>query len=491
MDEQALPKREDQQKRPPLQRWRNGVLATLSSDWQGTRVLCYGLLLAMVGIVLVAAYYINHPGVNTISDTTGYLRVAQRILDGGTPADVVRTPGYPLFIDLFGGPGHLEMVSIAQGALFILTALEMYLLAWLIWKRAWISLLVGLIVVSDMYLLSYAKPIISEGLMLWLTASLALAAVWYVQRVSARRLWLAAFFLLWLFMTRPEWVYLPVALLAYLLYVAARRKRFCHLLPHVLIAAVVLYGLLGLFIYANTVEYGFTGITRLQSANLVGKILQYNMQDEAPPQYADVMQHVDAFLASPQGQGRNPNLLAVAYPQIGANNWALGGSYALAIVKAHPFEYLWKSVPEIVILPTGYAAYSQIDTNALFGWLLYQLLRLSRALYFVEWMFLAWAIGWLALLCWRRTWRLPAVEAMAAVLLIAFYQVFLDSLGAYVDLRRFRAPLEPVIILVIWGSLLWSLAYAWQRYKTRNNKTLAPLVEQKATLETTAEQTST
>ncbi len=466
MDERTLPEGVEQRSRLPFQRWRRAPLETLRSDWQGTRLLCYGLLLLVVGVLIAAMYYINHPVLNTIPDTTGYVAVAQRILSGGVPFDVVRTPGYPLFIALFGGAEHLEIVSIAQGGLFILAALEMYLLGWLIWKRAWIGLMIGLIIVSDMYLLSYVKPIMAEGLTLWQTASLALAAVWYIQRVSARRLWLVAFLLLWLFMTRPEWVYLPVLLLAYLLFVAARRKQFRHLLPHALIAVVVLYGLLGLFIYENTVQYGYTGITRIQNTNLVGKILQYNMQDEAPPEYADVMQHVDAFLAGPQGPGRDPYLLQVAYPAISQNNWPLGGSYALAIVKAHPFEYLWKTVPDVFTLPIGYYPYSQIDTSGPFGWGLYQLLRLSRGLYFIEWSFIAWAIGWLALLCWRRTRRLPAVEAMSALLLIAFYQLSLDSAGAYGDLRRFRAPLEPVIILVICGSLLWTLAWGWQRYKS-------------------------
>ena len=239
-------------------------LETLRSDWQGTRLLCYGLLLADGRHCADYCHLLYQPSWREYDPRYHRLCCAWRSASStaARPLDVVRTPGYPLFIDLFGGAGHLEMVSIAQGGLFILTALEMYLLAWLIWKRAWIGLLIGLIVVSDMYLLSYVKPIISEGLTLWQTASLALAAVWYMQRVSARRLWLVAFLLLWLFMTRPEWVYLPVLLLAYLLFVAARRKQFRHLLPHVLIAAVVLYGLLGLFIYENTVQYGYTGITR-------------------------------------------------------------------------------------------------------------------------------------------------------------------------------------------------------------------------------------
>lgn len=454
------------------------LLDTFISDWQKARVLCYGLLLLVVAIGIVAAYYLNHPTPDINPDTSTYLRVAQRIVNSGDPFDPVRTPGYPLFIALLwlvGGSGNLGIVSLAQAGLFVLAVLELYLLAWLIWKRAWIGLIVGLIVVSNMYLLSYIKPIIVEPLSLWLAVSLALAAVWYLQGVSARRLWLVAAFLLAAFMVRPEWVYFPVLLLALLLFIAARRGQFRRMAPHALAAVVVLYGLLGLLVYENTVQYSFTGITELQGGNLLGKVMQYNMQDEVPPQYTHVMQEIDAFLAQPLPHGRNPNLLAAAYPDIGRDYWAVGGSYALAVIKAHPIEYLLKSLPAVFALPIGYYAYSSIDLNGSFGWELYQLQRSARWLYFVEATFVVWVLAWVFLLCWRRTRRLPAVEAMSAILLIVLYQLFVDSLGAYVDLRRFRAPIEPLIVLVIWGSLLWALSWGWQRYTARKNTASVPL----------------
>jgi hypothetical protein len=473
MQERALPETQEQHKRAPWRAWPRRLLETLTSDWRGTRLLCSGLLLLVVALLLVAAFYLNHPGLDTDPDTATYEVVSQRILSSGDPVDPVRTPGYPLLIALIwllSGSRDLGLVSLAQGGLFVLATLEIYLLAWLIWRRAWLGLLVGLIVASDMYLLSYVKALIVEPLSLWLAASLALAAVWYTRRVSARRLWLVAALLLAALMTRPEWVYLPVLLLGYLLFIAARRQRFRRLLPHALAAVVVLYGLVGLYVYENTVQYGYTGITELQNANLLGKILEYDMQDEAPPQYAPVMKAADAFLAGPEGPTRNPNLLARAYPALSQDHWALAGSYAVAIIKAHPLEYLLKSLPAVYTLPLGYHAYSPLAVNGPFGWGLYQLLRVSRWLYYVEWSFIFWALAWVALFCWRRATRLPAVEAMSAVLLIVLYQLFLDSVGAYVDLRRFRAPIEPLLLLVIWGSLFAALAWGWRWYQERRKK---------------------
>src|SRR5689334_21030159 len=100
MDEHALPASAEPQKRISFQRWRRSLLATLRSDWQGTRLLSYALLLALVGVVIVAAYYLNHPAVDTNDDTNSYLQLAQQIANTGNPASYFRTPGYPVFIDL-------------------------------------------------------------------------------------------------------------------------------------------------------------------------------------------------------------------------------------------------------------------------------------------------------------------------------------------------------------------------------------------------------
>jgi hypothetical protein len=480
MQGSTLPLHQESGPPAPKRAWPRRLWSRVVSDWHGTRALCSGFALLIAAALLVAADYLNHPAPDTNPDTNGYLNVARHILDNGNPIGTSRTPGYPSFIALLwllSGSRQLEVISIGQGCLFVLAALEVYLLAWMLWKRPWIGLIVGLVIVSNIYLLGYIKPIIVEPFSLWLAVSLALAAVWYTRRVSARRLWLVAVLLLLAFLSRPEWVYFPPLLLAFLLMIAARRGCFRRLLPHALAALLVLYGLLGLYIYENSIQYGFTGITFIQNVNLLGKVLEYHMQNEAPPQYAAVAQQIDAALAHPQARSLDPYVVERYDPALGKNDWALAGSFSLAVIEAHPLEYLLKSLPAIVRLPVGFYPYSRLARNGPFGWELYQAQRLSRLLYYAEASFPLWAIGWLLLFCWRRATRLPAVEAMSAVLLIVLYQLTLDALGAYVDFRRFRTPIEPLVVLVVWGSTLWSLAWLWRRFRTRKHAA-APAEEQ-------------
>src|SRR5215468_3326381 len=100
MDRQTLPLIVGQTKPFPLQRWRQWIAETWRTDWRGSRLLSYGVLLLVISALIVAAYYINHPALETNPDTPGYIVVAQRMLSGGSPADPVRTPGYLLFIAL-------------------------------------------------------------------------------------------------------------------------------------------------------------------------------------------------------------------------------------------------------------------------------------------------------------------------------------------------------------------------------------------------------
>src|SRR5262249_57792393 len=137
-------------------------------------------------------------------------------------------PGYPLLIALAfaaTGQGNLGTVSVVQAVLFILAALEIYVIACIALRNSWLALAASLPVGVSTHLLSFVKPILSEGLTLFLVTTLALAVVRYLASSRTARLWTIVGCLLALVLTRPEWMYLPVPLFAYLLTIAWRRGR--------------------------------------------------------------------------------------------------------------------------------------------------------------------------------------------------------------------------------------------------------------------------
>lgn len=432
---------------------------TLINDWREKRWLSYGLIVLVLTSLAVALFYLNHPQPEVNNDTPGYLAVARHILANGNPVDPLRTPGYPYFIALvyvLAGQGNLAAVSIAQGILFILATLEIYVLTLLILQRSWIALIVGVLMGTSTYLLGFVKPIIVEGLTLWLTVSLALVVVLFIRAMRPVYLWSVGAIMLALFMTRPEWVYLPVLLFAYLLLLARRRGLLRRMLPHSLAAIVLLYLTLGLFIYANAAENGYAGITYVQNINLLGKVLQYHMQAEASPQYAAIVQVADPFV---QQGGWDPNHLVLLYPLLGHHYWKLSGEYASSIILHHPLEFAIDTLPVLFTSSKGYSSAAPIQAQGPFAGPLAALDAVSGDVYRTYQAFLLFVALWGGLLLWRRTRRLLAVEMMGAITLLAFYELVVTSVGGYVQYWRLHIPFDPLMTLVIWGTVLASVPF--------------------------------
>lgn len=437
----------------------------VKNDWRTSRYGLLGLILLLCSSLIVIAYYTNHPNPEVYSDTTEYLAATQHIMTNGKLIDAMRLPGYPLFIAvgfLIGGQGNLAAVSIIQGILFVIAVLEIYIITCMVTHRAWMGLIVGLLVASNTYLLTFIKPLLSEGFSLWIVTSLALAIFLFMRTLRIRYFWLIAAFLLMAFMTRPEWIYAPVLLFAFLLMLARRRGKFRRLAPHALAAVLVLYGVLGAYIYENAALNGYAGVSIVQRINLLGKVMQYDMQNEAPPQYATLTQEINAYHTS---GAHSPYAFAELYPEVAANNWALADSYATSIVKNHPIEFALKTVPVFLSLTplNDYYYESQVSSQGPFAQQLFILEDISQRTILLYQFFPLFALVWLGLLLWRRTARSRLVEMMGMLSLIGLYELLLIAVGGYEAYARLHSAFTPLMLVVICGSLLLGLTYLARR----------------------------
>ena len=426
-------------------------------DWRTHKYLCFGAILFLVTTLLVAAYYINTPRPEPLSDTWSYLYVVDRFQQHGQLINFWRLPGYPLFIILIYsllGQGNLGAVSLVQAMLFVLATIEIYVLCILVLRRTWIAFLVGLLVGLNIPLLSYMKPVMSEPLALWMLVSLALACVFFLSTLQARRLWLVTICLALLIFTRPEWIFLPLPLFAYLLLVALWRGRVRHLLLHALASIFLLYALLGGYVYINATQNHFAGLTSIEDINALGKVLQYNMQDEALPQYAHVSRILDRYVY----QGiRDPYVVLANEPSITVE---LAGEYARSTIERHPVEFLVKSVPAFFSSLTVFYEEATITPHAHFARYLTPLDTVFQQLYQLNICFPFCAEIWLVLLFWRRTRQLRIIQMMGSVVLLALYGLVSMTLGAYrnYDYMRIHTLFDPLIILIMWGTLLGGAA---------------------------------
>src|ERR1051326_2776732 len=130
----------------------------LLNDWHGSRSLSFGLVVLLLSSLVVAAYFLNHPQPELAWDSPDYLLAAQNIVLHGKLVDQHRTPGYPLsisLVSLVAGLNNHAAPTATAAIFFVLAVLEVYILTLLILKRAWIALIVALLVGTNTYLLSY------------------------------------------------------------------------------------------------------------------------------------------------------------------------------------------------------------------------------------------------------------------------------------------------------------------------------------------------
>ena len=449
--------------------WRHALAARLRvAEWRDSPHFTGVLIVSILTSVLITMFYVNEPYPPGNPDTASYLTVAEKIKNDFTFTDVYRTPGYPLFIAivfLIFGDGDLRFVSVAQAGLYLIAAIEIYAIGYLIFRRVWIATALALITSVNTYQFSYAKGIIVEGFAMWTVVTLALTIVLFFRKPSARLLWLVAGALMLALMTRTEWMYVVVPLFGFLLLSTRGLGIGRRLAVHALVAVAVFYGALGLYVYANGPNNGYGPFVVIPRIVGLGKIFQYRMQDNAPAKYAEWTRRMDVYLAdarvSPQGlRDGGPYDFADIYPEFSANFWRLSGEYSRATILNAPGEYVWKTVKFADAANKYHWGFGAIHQHRIFAGSLNDLQAVSRQTYKTYRFFPLFAAGclalWLiALIKWTGYHR--RIHMLACLSFLGLYQLFVVTAGGYADWPRLYMTLNPTRIIVVFGPALLGL----------------------------------
>jgi hypothetical protein len=435
-------------------------------DWRGQKFFACALVVFCLTSLVVLIYYLNYPYVETNADTQSYLAVVTQLQDSGNPVNTFRLPVYPLLILIvyaFAGQNNTMAVSIVQGILFILATLEIFLLVALLTRRGWLALLSGLLVGTNLILLSYCKPIMTEGLSLWLFISFMLLIAAYLYTARLAFFWASICFLLLLLFTRPEWEILPILLCGYLL-VFSRKNAVRSLFPHLLAALLVIYMLIGSYILVNRLFGNFPGLTTVENMNIIGKVLQYHMQDEAGPEDRTLSLIFDKYTL--RGQ-RDPYYILGHEPELERNNAQQAAIFARRIILSHPLEFLVKSIPYLFSSLNSYVPVTmqQQRQSGPFDGFIDVLFAAQRWLYAWNILYPFCALGWLVMLCFRSVRTQSTVQVMAWISLATLYALIITTLGGYFeqDYMRVHIVFDALLSLTIWGTLFCGLKIVIQQ----------------------------
>jgi len=239
----------------------------------------YAVIAAIIIKLSLFAFAEIHIPISKISpDSSDYLKTAAVMAsdgvfavkdeNGGLKYDVLRTPGYPLFLAIF----HDKM-RISLGGIVFLQILLTLFAAFITYKTAAslnlrIAVLSAVIILYDPPITIFSQMILTEALFLFLIALFMLEFTRYLKFREIKMAISAALILVAATYVRPVSYYLGIAMAVFIVY-ANMRENLKKGLIHAVIFFAIVYSLIGAWQVRNYVRCG-EGVFSSISHNHVG-----------------------------------------------------------------------------------------------------------------------------------------------------------------------------------------------------------------------------
>jgi hypothetical protein len=205
-------------------------------------VFWLGLVL-LISLLLRIFLFKTYPP-QSFSDTGGYWRSAQAVLNGFTNYDGTRTPVYPIFIALLRSE---RVVYAGQLALGLLITLAWFLIGWKMSGRPFFGALSGFAYTLNPGQFFFEANLLTETLAaFWLVLSL-LGAYFWLANVKNRSIWLSLGIGLsasLAVLTRPQFIFMPFWIALFLAFSYHDRKLSFNWKPFlgILLPALIVVG---------------------------------------------------------------------------------------------------------------------------------------------------------------------------------------------------------------------------------------------------------
>ncbi|MDY6846750.1 MAG: hypothetical protein SVP52_06405 [Chloroflexota bacterium] len=309
--------------------------------------LWLGLVVVLSLLLRVILFAVYSPV--TFSDTGGYLRAAQAVLDGFDNYDGTRTPVYPILIALTGSE---RMLYVSQLGLGLGVTLAWFLIGWKVAGKPIFGALIALAHTLNPGQFFFEANLLTETLAtFWLVLSLLGAYFWLTNKKNhsiglALGVGLAASLAV---LTRPQFIFMPFWLAIFLAFSHHGRDLRFHLKPFlgVLLPAFLLVG--GWMGWVNS-RYNIFSVTTMSGFHLVQHTGYYF--EDVPDDFSALR---DTYLAFRDERlvtyGTQSNTIWEAIPAMqeasGLSFYDLSQTLqeiSIKLILTHPWQYLSKVI---------------------------------------------------------------------------------------------------------------------------------------------------
>jgi 4-amino-4-deoxy-L-arabinose transferase-like glycosyltransferase len=184
--------------------------------------------------------------------------------------EIVRTPGYPVFLIPGILLGNLELVTIAQQiVLSCATVYMVYRIALIVFERIEVAHLCALLYALEPLSILYASRLMTETLFTFLITLSLYYLLIYQKSKSLSHILLSSFALAGSIYVRPVGYFLPILItLILIIWVLAQPQKRQILFIHAFVFLFVSMGLLGLWQVRNKIQADYSGFSAVTDMNL-------------------------------------------------------------------------------------------------------------------------------------------------------------------------------------------------------------------------------
>jgi 4-amino-4-deoxy-L-arabinose transferase-like glycosyltransferase len=429
-----------------------------------------GLVLILSLFLRVMLFAIYSPV--SFSDTGGYQRSAQAVLNGFENYDGTRTPVYPILIALTGSE---KMLYISQLFLGLGITLAWFIIGWKVSRKPFIGALIALAHTLNPGQFFFEANLLTETLAaFWLILSLLGAYFWLADR-KYHSTWLAlgiGISTSLAALTRPQFIFMPLWLAIFLAFSCQDRKCRFNFKPFVglLLPALVLIGGWMAWVYSR---YNILSVTTMSGFHLVQHAGYYF--EDLPDEFAAIRDTYIAFRDTRlDAFGTQSNTIWEAIPALqeasGLNFYDLSQTLqelSLKLILTHPWQYLervlkgwfWFWRAPVYWRQSAFTLPGISNLMVLWVWLARGLMVLMNLVFVLS------SIAALISKRVRHFFNLSSFHWLLAG--TVWITSIFTSLLEHGENQRFLIPLQTAVIF--WA--IWIIYFTWQA-RTRNPGTV-------------------
>lgn len=221
-------------------------------------------------------YSYNNDQIFAERDTWSYYTPAQSLIDrfefsrNIDEPEIIRTPGYPIFMIPGLLLGHLPEVTVfLQVILSCLTVFVIYKISWELFQDEQAAFFTTLVTAFDRTLIFYTYMLMAETLSTFIISLFLYYVILYFKNNKLRDIVISAILLVMVIYVKPAGYYLPVFLILSLtFYLFIKKELTKKLLIHLLIFLIISVSLISMWQIRNYMTTGYKNFAAISDVNI-------------------------------------------------------------------------------------------------------------------------------------------------------------------------------------------------------------------------------